>query len=125
MFKKLLLSSIIAISLLTSAFAATVNINQADIVTLAENLKGIGMKKAKAIVDYREANGDFNTIDDIVNVKGIGPKTLQKNRESLSVGESKSDADVTEETQSNEAADKEEKQEVKKEITKDTSKSKE
>ncbi|HHL18368.1 MAG TPA: helix-hairpin-helix domain-containing protein [Thiothrix sp.] len=125
MFKKLLLSSIIAILLLTSAFAATVNINQADIVTLAENLKGIGMKKAKAIVDYREANGDFNTIDDIVNVKGIGAKTLQKNRESLSVGESKSDADVTEETQSNEATDKKEKQEVKKEVTKDTSKSKE
>ncbi len=125
MLKKLLLSSIIAISLLSSAFADMVNINQADITTLAENLKGIGMKKAKAIIDYREANGDFNTIDDITNVKGIGPKTLAKNRESLSIGEEKNDTDVTEEAQSNEAADKEEKQEVKKETTKDTSKSKE
>lgn len=85
MLKKLLLSFIIAISLLTSAFAATVNINQADIATLAENLKGIGIKKAKAIVDYRQENGNFNSIEDITNVKGIGPKTLEKNREYLAI----------------------------------------
>lgn len=85
MFKPLLLSFIIAISSITSAFAATVNINQADIATLAENLKGIGIKKAKAIVDYRQENGDFNSIEDITNVKGIGLKTLEKNREYLAV----------------------------------------
>jgi competence protein ComEA len=107
MLKKLLLSSIIAFSLLASAFAMTVNINQADIATLAENLKGIGIKKAKAIVDYRKENGNFNSIDDITNVKGIGPKTLAKNRESLSIGESEIESNtantataVTEETQS-------------------------
>jgi competence protein ComEA len=122
MLKKLLLSSIIAISLLASAFAATVNINQADIVTLAENLKGIGMKKAKAIVEYRKENGNFNTIDDITNVKGIGPKTLQKNRESLSVGESKSDTDTTEETQNSKPATDET---TKKEVKEDVDKSKE
>jgi competence protein ComEA len=122
MLKKLLLSSIITLSLLGSAFAATVNINQADIVTLAENLKGIGMKKAKAIVEYRKENGNFNTIDDITNVKGIGPKTLQKNRESLSVGESKSDTDTTEETQNSKPATDET---TKKEVKEDVDKSKE
>ena len=74
MLKQLLLSAIIALSLLTSAFASIVNINQADIATLAENLKGIGIKKAKAIVDYREANGNFNTIDDLTKVKELARK---------------------------------------------------
>lgn len=87
MLKQLLLSSIIAVSLLTTVFADMININKADIVTLAENLKGIGVKKAKAIVDYREENGSFSTIDDITNVKGIGAKTLEKNREFMSTEE--------------------------------------
>lgn len=65
--------------------SAVVNINQADAATLAEKLNGIGMKKAEAIVSYREQNGPFKSIDDLVNVAGIGEATLEKNRNLISV----------------------------------------
>ena len=56
-----------------------ININQADAQTIAKNLKGIGLKKAEAIVDYRERYGEFAHIDELVAVKGIGKGTLSKN----------------------------------------------
>ena len=56
-----------------------VDINKADIETLTL-LKGVGAKRAKAIVAYRELHGDFNTIDDLLNVKGIGQSVLEKNK---------------------------------------------
>lgn len=59
-----------------------VDINKADVETLAL-LKGIGEKKAKAIVDYRELNGEFNSVDDLLNVKGIGEKMLHINKEKI------------------------------------------
>ena len=62
-----------------------VNINTADSAVLAERLNGIGEKKAQAIVEHREKNGPFKTIDDLKNVSGIGEATLEKNRELLSV----------------------------------------
>lgn len=57
----------------------TVNINTASAEELATLLKGIGLKKAQAIVDYREANGPFTHIDDLTNVKGIGEATVRNN----------------------------------------------
>lgn len=57
----------------------TVNINTASAEELATLLKGIGLKKAQAIVDYREANGPFSHIDDLTNVKGIGEATVRNN----------------------------------------------
>ncbi|TQQ48989.1 ComEA family DNA-binding protein [Vibrio cholerae] len=57
----------------------TVNINTASAEELATLLKGIGLKKAQAIVDYREANGPFSNIDDLTNVKGIGEATVRNN----------------------------------------------
>lgn len=57
----------------------TVNINTASAEELATLLKGIGIKKAQAIVDYREANGPFASIDDLTNVKGIGEATVRNN----------------------------------------------
>ncbi|ELJ8548366.1 ComEA family DNA-binding protein [Vibrio cholerae] len=57
----------------------TVNINTASAEELATLLKGIGLKKAQAIVDYREANGHFSHIDDLTNVKGIGEATVRNN----------------------------------------------
>ncbi|MBQ4797906.1 helix-hairpin-helix domain-containing protein [Pseudoalteromonas sp. MMG006] len=55
----------------------TVSINNADAAMLAQ-LPGIGKKKAQAIVDYRQENGDFENLDDLSNVKGIGEKLLEK-----------------------------------------------
>jgi len=54
-----------------------VDINKADIETLIQ-LPGIGHVKAKAIIDYREENGEFKSLDEITKVKGIGEKTLVK-----------------------------------------------
>lgn len=56
-----------------------ININKADENAIAQ-LKGIGLKKAQAIVAYRKAHGDFSTMDELLNVKGIGQFVLDKNR---------------------------------------------
>ncbi|WP_428772765.1 ComEA family DNA-binding protein [Vibrio sp.] len=58
----------------------TVNINNASADELATLLKGVGQSKAQAIVDYRNDNGEFETIDDLAKVKGIGNATVDKNR---------------------------------------------
>jgi len=62
-----------------NAFAKPVNVNTADAKTLSESLKGIGQKKAEEIVQYRTNNGPFETISDLMNVKGVGKKTIEKN----------------------------------------------
>ncbi len=54
-----------------------ININTADIETLAE-LPGIGPAKAEAIYSYRQENGEFSSLTELVNIKGIGTKTLAK-----------------------------------------------
>jgi len=69
----------------TMTFAGLVNINQADAPTLASELKGVGDKKAEAIVDYRTQNGPFKSVDDLQNVKGISVKTIENNRSNLSI----------------------------------------
>jgi len=65
--------------------AAVVNINKANAAALTENLSGIGPKKAAAIISYRKSNGAYKSVDDLLNVKGIGEKLLQKNRNDLSI----------------------------------------
>lgn len=59
--------------------SAQINVNTAAAETLAE-LNGVGMAKAKAIVDYREKFGRFRTVEDLLAVEGIGKATLAKNR---------------------------------------------
>ena len=66
--------------------AATVNINTADANELAGAIKGIGIKKAEAIVTYRNKVGSFNSVKDLTNVKGIGEKLLEKNEGAISLG---------------------------------------
>ena len=85
MLKKIILASVIATASITSSFAEMVNINKADAETIAENLKGIGITKAKAIVSYRKENGKFKSVDELTKVKGIGEKTVEKNRDDLTV----------------------------------------
>ena len=67
-----------ALSVSAAAFAEPVNINTADAATLAATIKGIGLKKAEAIVAYRQANGPFVHVDDLANVKGIVAKTVDR-----------------------------------------------
>jgi len=67
----------------SSAPAAQVNINTADAATLARDLKGVGLKKAEAIVAYRQKHGPFRSADELALVKGIGPSLISKNRDSI------------------------------------------
>ncbi|WP_429022355.1 ComEA family DNA-binding protein [Aeromonas allosaccharophila] len=60
------------------------NINTATLAELT-SLKGIGDKKAQAIVDYREKQGKFTSVDQLADVNGIGPATLEANRDMIIV----------------------------------------
>jgi len=61
----------------------TVNLNAADAETLRRDMFGIGAAKAKAIIAYRESNGPFTAVDELLEVKGIGKALLEKNRDRL------------------------------------------
>ncbi len=63
---------------------ATININRASEGALV-SLNGIGSSKAQAIILYRDMFGDFKTVDELAKVKGIGAKTIEKNRARLRV----------------------------------------
>ncbi|MFN3235536.1 MAG: ComEA family DNA-binding protein [Pseudomonadales bacterium] len=56
-----------------------VNINTASAETLAENLTGVGLSRAQAIVAYRESFGPFYSAEELTAVKGIGKGTVEKN----------------------------------------------
>ncbi len=57
-----------------------ININTADAETLALALDGIGMTRAQDIIAYRDQHGDFETVEQLQEVSGIGPATLERNR---------------------------------------------
>ena len=69
----------------TIVSAAPVNINTASAAEIAEALNGIGLSKAQAIVDYREAYGLFSRADEIVFVRGIGDSTYENNKSDILV----------------------------------------
>lgn len=72
-----------------SAYADPVDINSANAMVISKTLKGIGLKKAQAIVAYREKHGKFKTVEDLAKVKGIGKKTVAMNKANLTVGKKK------------------------------------
>ena len=63
--------------------AGPVNVNTASAEEISESLKGIGLSKAQLIVQYREANGTFSHADELVKIKGIGLKTIDRNRDMI------------------------------------------
>jgi len=70
---------------LTAWAAESVNINTASAEEIAAALSGIGLNKAQEIVRYREANGAFAHIDELVKVKGVGMKTVDRNRDKITL----------------------------------------
>jgi competence protein ComEA len=83
MFQTLLLS----LALMGSAIAAEkVNINTADAATIDRVLLNVGPAKAQAIVDHRKAKGAFRSMEQLALVKGIGLKTVEKNRDRIVLG---------------------------------------
>ena len=62
-----------------------ININTADAETLSSALTGIGMTRAQAIINYREEFGPFLSVDDLLEVDGIGPAILTNNRHLLAL----------------------------------------
>jgi len=84
--KKIALLCIAALVLYAGAALAAVNVNTATKGELAE-LPGIGGVKAAAIIEYREANGAFEDLSELMEVKGIGEATFNDLKDEATVGE--------------------------------------
>ena len=69
----------------SSQLKGKVNINTAD-VGLLRQLPGIGDVLAQRIVDYRSENGQFTSVEDLVNVEGFGEKRLESLKEYITIG---------------------------------------
>ena len=80
-------SLLLSLALAGAAIAGeSVNINTADAATIDRVLLNVGPAKAQAIVDYRKANGAFRSMEQLALVKGIGLKTVEKNRDRIELG---------------------------------------
>jgi competence protein ComEA len=80
-------SLILSLALAGAALAGeTVNINTANAATIDRVLVNVGPAKADAIVAYRKSNGAFRSPEQLALVKGIGLKTVEKNRDRIVVG---------------------------------------
>lgn len=84
---KKIIPGIVALVLPALALAGPVNINTADAESLSRELTGIGMAKAEAIVKYREQHGAFDVPEELLKVKGIGPRVLAANRQDIRVSD--------------------------------------
>ncbi|MEW6594390.1 MAG: ComEA family DNA-binding protein [Thermodesulfobacteriota bacterium] len=85
MIKRFFAATLCGMMLMAATAFAAVNINTANVQELS-TLSGIGPSKAQAIIDYREKNGPFRSVNDLAKVKGIGAKTVQKLGAEISVG---------------------------------------
>lgn len=82
-----LLAACVLLATSPAVIAGPVNINKADAETIAAELKGVGLSKAKAIVEYRRKHGPFRSPDDLSLVKGIGDRTVELNRADIKVSD--------------------------------------
>lgn len=78
------MKALMSLFLLATLLFSAVNINKANVVQL-QTLNGIGPSKAEEIIKYRKSHGGFKTVDELVNVSGIGPKTVAKLRTQVSI----------------------------------------
>ncbi len=62
-----------------------VNINTADAEALAAAINGVGIKKARDIINYRQKNGPFESVDELAQISGIGVQTVDRSRANLTV----------------------------------------
>ena len=76
-----------ALGLSSLAFAAEpttpVDVNTASAEVLADIMDGVGVKRAQAIVEYREQHGAFSSVDQLAEVRGISTKTVERNRDRI------------------------------------------
>lgn len=84
--KKIIFICMIALPCYLQA-ADKVNINTADKETLMTVIKGVGEKRAEAIIAWREQHGPFKTVDELADVSGVGQSIVDKNRDTLSIDE--------------------------------------
>jgi competence protein ComEA len=80
------------------SFADVVNINKANAVTFQYYLKGIGLKKANSIINYRTEHKEFKTIEEIKEVRGIGDKIFNTIKKNLSLTKGVVSLQTSEET---------------------------
>lgn len=66
--------------------AAPIDVNTASAEALAEAIHGVGLKRAQAIVQYREQHGAFATVEQLAQVRGISANTVERNRDRLTAG---------------------------------------
>jgi len=83
---QLVIALLMVVGLFANA-ADRVNVNRADAETLAEVLDGIGISRARAIVEYRKSFGPFEDPYDLANVKGVGLKTIEANEAKIDIGD--------------------------------------
>lgn len=92
---KMILAAV-AMGLSHASFAGVnVDINTAGADEMAKSLKGVGLSKAQAIVDYRTQHGPFKTVDELAQVKGIGVKLVDANRNVIQLGAPAAKANAT------------------------------
>ena len=66
-----------------ASIAQEINVNTADAQSIADSLNGVGIKKAEAIVAWRTKHGNFTDLVALEQVKGIGQKTVEKNKDNI------------------------------------------
>lgn len=90
--KTLFINFVLCCLFAAPAFAAPVDINTSSRTHL-ESVPGIGPGKAKAIIAYRKEHGSFKNVDELDNVAGIGPKTIDNIRSKITVSQPKAVSD--------------------------------
>lgn len=83
--KRILIGAAVVLLMPLYSWAGPVNVNTADAETLSAELQGVGLSKAQAIVQYRETNGPFRSAEALAEVKGIGMRTVEINRDNIQV----------------------------------------